>query len=248
MIYALSGGVVTGNVILGDVAPEDQFIAVGNTVTTITTATDENNHVTHPYTVRVIDGTWGWTAADEYAIKFITKPSGRIGTQEVAIESKQQVINTLQTEWTELNTYVQAHANDETHDSTYYKKANRYQEVTARIVQLRDEDIPNIYNGTKDDQNNVLTRGLYVDMREAAQKAFQLQAHRDTLAALQQEQAEMEADFAAVMGDMLRDGYWSDKNYTVGQEDELFADALERLAEVSKPAVKYTVSLVRLSE
>ena len=58
----------------------------------------------------------------------------------------------------------------------------------------------------------------------------------------------MESAFAEVMGDMLKDGYWSNQNYAPGQEQLLYWDALDRMNEVSKPTVKYTVGLVRLPE
>lgn len=50
------------------------------------------------------------------------------------------------------------------------------------------------------------------------------------------------------MGDMLRDGYWSNTNYAPGQEQLLYWDALDQIASVSKPKVKYTIGLVVLSE
>lgn len=50
------------------------------------------------------------------------------------------------------------------------------------------------------------------------------------------------------MGDMLRDGYWSNTNYAPGQEQLLYWDALDQIVSVSKPKVKYSISLVVLSE
>lgn len=62
------------------------------------------------------------------------------------------------------------------------------------------------------------------------------------------EQKNIEADFAVAMGDMLRDGYWSDENYIKGQERYLYNDALLVMDEISKPTAKYTVSLAGLSD
>ena len=44
------------------------------------------------------------------------------------------------------------------------------------------------------------------------------------------------------MGEMLRDGRWSDENYTVGQEEALYADALDISERCGKPKVTYTMS------
>lgn len=44
------------------------------------------------------------------------------------------------------------------------------------------------------------------------------------------------------MGDMLRDGRWSDDNYTIGQEEALYLDALDISDRVSKPKTTYTLT------
>ena len=62
------------------------------------------------------------------------------------------------------------------------------------------------------------------------------------------DQNNIEADFVLAMGDLLRDGYWNDDNYIKGQEQYLYNDALDVMKEVSKPTVKYTVSLAVMSE
>lgn len=57
----------------------------------------------------------------------------------------------------------------------------------------------------------------------------------------------LEAELAAALGDMLRDGYWSNTNYAPGQEQSLYLDALDIMAEVAKPAVSYSVGIQNLS-
>ena len=69
----------------------------------------------------------------------------------------------------------------------------------------------------------------------------QLEQYNDT-------QTSIEGAFADAIGDMLRDGYWSNNNYAPGQEQLLYWDALDQIASVSKPKVKYSISLVVLSE
>ncbi|NLC40423.1 MAG: hypothetical protein GX763_05855, partial [Clostridiaceae bacterium] len=50
------------------------------------------------------------------------------------------------------------------------------------------------------------------------------------------------------MGDMLRDGYWNDSNYIVGQETELLNDAKEILEVMSQPVASYTLDVLDLFE
>ena len=47
---------------------------------------------------------------------------------------------------------------------------------------------------------------------------------------------------------MLKDGYWANSNYAEGQEEYLYLDALDMIEQISKPLVRYTVSMVRFSE
>ena len=44
------------------------------------------------------------------------------------------------------------------------------------------------------------------------------------------------------MGDLLKDGRWSDENYAVGQEESLYLDALDMSERCSKPKVTYSMS------
>lgn len=57
-------------------------------------------------------------------------------------------------------------------------------------------------------------------------------------------QKQIEAQFIIDMGDMLRDGYWTDDNYISGQQQFLYNDALDVMKQVSKPKVTYSVSLL----
>lgn len=49
------------------------------------------------------------------------------------------------------------------------------------------------------------------------------------------------------MGSMLHDGYWSDENYTVGQEASLYQDAVAISEKMAFPIVHYTVSVQNLA-
>ena len=49
------------------------------------------------------------------------------------------------------------------------------------------------------------------------------------------------------MGDMLRDGYWSNTSYAPGQENLLYLEASEIMEKLSKPSVSYTLTVQNLS-
>ena len=65
---------------------------------------------------------------------------------------------------------------------------------------------------------------------------------------LNSEQDDIESTFIAAMGYMLRDGYWSNQNYTIGQETFLYMDAVDMSKEMSHPTTEITFSYVRLTE
>ena len=60
-------------------------------------------------------------------------------------------------------------------------------------------------------------------------------------------QQEIENRFAVAMGDMLIDGYWSNTDYALGQEELLYREACEVMAQLSKPTVTYTTSIQNLA-
>ena len=57
-----------------------------------------------------------------------------------------------------------------------------------------------------------------------------------------------EEDFAEAMGEMLREGYWSDSQYVPGQEDTLYADALEVSRQMAQPQCEWVVQTKDLKE
>lgn len=61
------------------------------------------------------------------------------------------------------------------------------------------------------------------------------------------DQVEIEESFNIKMGSMLRDGYWSDNNYTVGQESSLYNDALAISKKMAFPIATYNVGVQNLS-
>jgi len=56
----------------------------------------------------------------------------------------------------------------------------------------------------------------------------------------------IETAYSTFMGELLRDGYWQDSNYIVGQEAALFSDAVDTLKVMSKPVVDYNVTTANM--
>lgn len=64
--------------------------------------------------------------------------------------------------------------------------------------------------------------------------------------ALQRATEECEDVFAAAMGGMLKEGYWTDDKYIAGQEDSLYADALDISKEMAFPTNEWDVKIAKL--
>lgn len=158
----------------------------------------------------------------EYAVKFVSKPYALIGGKEVAVEAKQESIKNLEHRLqSETNTAMR-------------------QKLQEQIDALRSE-ITVLYQGTETEE------GLYSLMRRAVLLALDRAAlHGQFMASLAVQEA-IEQQFATAMGDMLRDGYWSNTSYASGQSELLYLEASEVMEKLSKPAVTYTVSIQNLS-
>lgn len=92
------------------------------------------------------------------------------------------------------------------------------------MVTRYNEMISNIRNGTT---TPTVTTGLYEALRAAVELAIEIGQQQRQLRILQDDQSAIESTFADVMGDLLRDGYWSSTNYAVGQEEGLYWDAYD---------------------
>lgn len=89
VVYTLSSGTITNTITGGTVSDEQKQIAQGDELY-VFKATGNYRIVTAG-----TGGSVNWANDDTMACKFITLPSGLIGSKQVAIESKQQVIKTL---------------------------------------------------------------------------------------------------------------------------------------------------------
>ena len=176
-------------------------------------------------TVLLADGTHqeqtggGFPANAQYVIKWIQKASAVIGGKEVAVEAKRESIASLRRQ-----------LQKETETA-------KQQAILDQIAAL-EAGIEGLYTGED---------GLYALMRRAVLLAIErADVERIYQASLSGQEA-IERKFAEAMGDMLRDGYWSNTSYAPGQEELLFLEASEVMAHLSKPSVSYTVSIQNLS-
>lgn len=209
VIYVLDNGSIDRMIEGGTVLPGQEVIGPTDEIVVLPTT---GNY-------RTVVGPNNFTSSDEYAVKFITLPSGGIGARQVAIESKEQMVTTLQSDYAEATTAA--------------KRQWIQEQITAY-----NTSISNIWNGTTD------VTGLYEAMRVAIELAVEIDGEYGTLTTLQSEQAAIESAFSSAMGDMLKDGYWSNTNYAPGQEEWLYEDAIERMSELSRPTTKFNVALV----
>lgn len=211
ILYTLADGEATSFILGGDATDEQAELAVGDELTVLL---DDGTHIA------VYD--LAFPENSEYVIKWITKASGLIGGKEVAIEAKQQSIDS----W-----YKQLEK--ETDQSK--------QETILEQIALLEKGIREIYEGTDE------SAGLYVLMREAVDKAIERDALNGLYESSMSGQDAIEQRFAEAMGDLLRDGYWSNTSYAQGQEELLFLEGQEIMAKLAKPSVTYTVTIQNLS-
>lgn len=168
------------------------------------------------------DGSVDYLDSDLYAIKFITLPSGSLGAKQVSVEAKEKLIATLE--------------KDKQKETSEEKIAS----IDEQIASLRSE-INELLNGTED------TVGAYRLMMESVEICFTLRDLNTEKQNALEAQEEIEATLFASMGDMLKEGYWNNVNYAVGQEQLLYDDAVEVLAQMSKPKVTYSLSRVSMA-
>lgn len=77
--------------------------------------------------------------------------------------------------------------------------------------------------------------------------AEEIQATEKQIASLNSDVSEAEDVFAAEMGMMLKEGYWSDDKYITGQEDALYSDALEISRQMAYPQAEWVADIRDIS-
>lgn len=110
----------------------------------------------------------------------------------------------------------------------------------ADLIAEYTEKIRVLYHGSAD------SKGIYELTRSAIEHARHLEEARAKFNTTISNINATEDAFANDMGDLLRDGYWQDKNYVAGQEESLYKDAVEALAVMSKPVATYTLTILNM--
>lgn len=220
-LYYKDESLVTPKYTYGGITEEEAALAINDDVVILK---NNNTHTYEKWTgnpVSQLDGAYG-------VAKFATKSAGKIGAAEVQIEAKEKEITQLQRK---IDVTV---------------KPDKIAEYEAEIDRL-EEEIEAIYNGDE----NTGVDGLYKmmsDVMKSTGMLYQFSHYDEINTQLNEEQDDIEATFIAAMGYMLRDGYWNNTNYTVGQEKYLYEDARDIINEMSKPVTNYTFSYVRITE
>lgn len=137
ILYTMKGGEVAGHILGGDASEEQAELAAGDELTVLLA---DGTHVT------LFD--LAFPENTEYVIKWITKASGLIGGKEVAIEAKQQSIESWNKQLAEEIDQAK-------------------QETIREQIALLESGIQEIYEGTAE------SVGLYALMREAVDKAIE---------------------------------------------------------------------------
>ena len=216
VLYVLAHGAVERRITGGDASGGDIAIAEHDELVVLK-ADGTYDRITATINEPAFDST------ARYAIKFLTKPTAIIGGKEVAVESKQIMLDKLIAQW-------QA-------ETSETKRGNLEQQIASL-----EQGILTLFHGNEEGE------GLYALMARAAALAVEASDANNLLKLANGALAEAEIRLADVLGDMLRDGYWSNTSYAPGQEKSLYLDALEIMAEVAKPSVSYTVTIQNLSD
>lgn len=158
-------------------------------------------------------------SGDQYVLKLFVPAAGLLGAKEAALDTKKQLVSNL--------------TKDLNNTPSEEKKADIQDQIDKLVSE--ETDLVNGDGGISDMLSECVT--IVIDLDSAY-------TSRETLLANQQN---IEADFVLVVGDMLKDGYWQNNNYDVGQEKFLFDDGVEVLKSLSRPKVTYTFSRVSLA-
>lgn len=181
--------------------------------------------------------TFSFQRGDVYAVKYVTtegasNAAGTIGAKEVSIEAKESAITQIERM---------------KRQTTDPQKIAEYDQQIAEI----QTQIQVIYDGVAEtdvEAGTVQTMGLYEMYYRAMDQNVILQNSYAVLNTYKAQQADLESQFYMDMGDMQKDGYWSNQNYILGQEEFLYADAISVLEEMSKPKRTYTVNRIAISD
>lgn len=115
--------------------------------------------------------------------------------------------------------------------------------------QYKSKDILEYAASIGDSEKTVRTNtvAMNADMKRAIELMPEINTASGTIDLETGLLEDLDDEFSSTMGSMLKDGYWNDSNYTVGQEESLYYDALEISKKLARPTVTYDVSIQNLS-
>ena len=254
-VYApiVNGQISTPVIASEDCTDEEKIFADGDK---IAISTDTGSYYYDDYS-----SSSRYASTYKHAIKFIPAISGKMAVQEDMEKVKRDSVND---QFEKMNKYLKASGYPEVGyvaqlatiygvqtvadlttilDPSYDKTnlAEQYQigttmQYAADIGQTQTE-----WNEVISERNKMMKSLLNVNTTVGL--FGQIDELISGLKILKDRQDEIEADFGNAMGSLLRDGYWSDSNYAPGQEDALYADALEVLAKLAKPIYEYSTDI-----
>ena len=86
--------------------------------------------------------------------------------------------------------------------------------------------------------------GLAKSFADLADKCYL--EYLPTYNAAQKDVRDADNNLKDTLGDLYREGYWQQNSYVEGDEDKLYADALENLTRISKPEATYEIQFLDL--
>lgn len=193
----------------------------------VITVTDEETQTTtekQVYDIIPVPATGKYPEEYEYLVYFERPALGQVGVNEASIEAKEKSIDGWQKKIEKTN--------DEQKKNDYNNNINNLQ-----------NEIQQIYEGTE------TNAGLYAQIWTLVTvDGPAMYTGQNDVNTLVSELEGLEAVFTAAMGDLLKDGRWSDENYAVGQEESLYLDALDMSERCAKPKVTYSMSYTSAKE
>lgn len=211
IIYPVVNGAYGTPIYGGDATPADAMVQYDEVASVKSTG---------EYEYRIIEEQTPTPQTGEaWAVKFITPCGGTLGGKEVAVKAKEETIATLRAELVGLDP-----------DSV---EAQSIQDQ----IDAEEAAINAINNGATGDTEP----GKFALMLACITLATTIDTDSASIEQLLEALDTAEQTFAAAMGDLLQDGYYSDETYGPGQEQALYNDSVEMLKILSAPQNTYSL-------
>ena len=188
-------------------------------------------------------------------IKFVPAATGILAAYEDIIKASERAIESY---LEKLNYYLRKGNQDEvtvedlkriynTDDLSTVKDENF--NLTGVAEQYKQENILEytVSIGNEEKSISETEKKLNEGMLTAIELMLAIDALDKDMESATVVQEDVEEVFVEAIGSMLRDGYWSDSNYTIGQEQSLYNDAIEISKKLAYPTISQTIETHDLS-